>query len=226
MPLCEKILIFYKQLKIGRALPKGVKVLSPYQHKSTFELCESFYRKYYQDDRQRQRIVGINPGRFGGGLTGIPFTDPQKLELFCGISNELKKMPELSAEFIYNVIDAYGGLDLFYSQFYFNSVSPLGFTMEGKNLNYYDIPKLQTILKPFIVDCLEKQISFGLNPNTCFVLGEGRNFDYMKKLNQQFHFFKELIALPHPRFIMQCKRKKLMEYVELYVKTLGNNSRQ
>lgn len=201
-------------------MPDGVDVLNPYQNQGIFFLCEQFYKKYYSDTKNRNLIVGINPGRLGGGLTGIPFTDPHKLETFCGIPNSLKKKFELSAEFIYKVITAFGGPDLFYSRFYFSSVSPLGFTKEGKNLNYYDIPELQTTLKPFIIECLKKQLGFGIETETCFVLGEGKNFAYCQKLNQEYSFFKKLIPLPHPRFIMQYKRKSVEHFVEIYLKAL------
>jgi len=33
-----------------------------------------FYKKYYNDNNPRFLILGINPGRFGAGVTGIPFT--------------------------------------------------------------------------------------------------------------------------------------------------------
>ena len=37
------------------------------------------------------------------------------------------------------MIEGYGGPEKFYSKFYFGAISPLGFTMDGKNLNYYDV---------------------------------------------------------------------------------------
>ncbi len=39
----------------------------------------------------RYLILGINPGRFGGGITGIPFTDPIRLQNICGIENDFQK---------------------------------------------------------------------------------------------------------------------------------------
>jgi len=221
MFLAEKILLFFRRMGIRAKLPQGVEVLNPYQNTATFSICGQFYRKYYNDNRERALIMGINPGRLGGGLTGIPFTDPIKLQDVCNIPNSLKKKAELSADFIYSVISGFGGPEKFFSRFYFSSVSPLGFTMNGKNLNYYDIPKLQSALKPFIVDCLKEQSGFGLKTSTCFVLGEGKNYAYLKSLNEEFRFFKTLMPLPHPRFVMQYKRKKLKEYVQRYCETLN-----
>ena len=79
MFFADHVLNFYRSLKIKARLPKGIEVLYPYQDKTTFGLCETFYKKYYNDRDERIMIIGINPGRFGAGLTGIPFTDPVKL---------------------------------------------------------------------------------------------------------------------------------------------------
>ena len=156
----EKILDLFKHLKISATLPSEVVVLNPHKEKEVFKLCEEFYRKYYSDNHNRTLIIGINPGRFGGGLTGIPFTDPIKLETVCGIPNDLKKKRELSSDFIYQVIESLGGPALFYSRFYFSSVSPLGFTRKSKNLNYYDIPELQSAIMSFIKKSLMGQNQF------------------------------------------------------------------
>jgi hypothetical protein len=216
MPQAEKLLKFLRKLKITAELPADIQVLNPYRDQVTFGFCEKFYRKFYSDNKPRTLILGINPGRLGGGLTGIPFTDPVKLQEQCGITNELPKRAELSADFIHQVIESMGGLEKFYGQFYFSSVSPLGFIRDGKNLNYYDVPELQRVLKPFIITSLKQQLAFGLRTETCFVLGEGKNFDYVKSLNSAFNFFETVVPLPHPRFVMQYKRKKLQDYIALY----------
>jgi Domain of unknown function (DUF4918) len=169
-------------------------------------------------------IIGINPGRFGAGLTGIPFTDPIKLETICGIKNDLPKKAELSADFIYTMIHRYGGPALFYKDFYFTSVSPLGFTKAGKNLNYYDDKKLTERLLPFMVDCMQRQLTFGMNTRVAFCLGEGDNYKFLSRFNEQYHFFKNIIPLAHPRFIMQYKRKSLHHYVDNYITRLHQSS--
>ena len=161
MTIAEKIIAFYKSLSIDK-VPENIEVMNPFSDKDTFPITKAFYYKYYHDELPRTMILGINPGRFGGGVTGIPFTDPIKLEKECGITNELAKKPELSADFIYQMINAYGGPSVFYNRFYISAVSPLGFTKDGKNANYYDIKELQDGLHDFIVDCLQRQISFGM----------------------------------------------------------------
>ncbi|HTH56445.1 MAG TPA: uracil-DNA glycosylase family protein [Cyclobacteriaceae bacterium] len=215
MTLADQILSFQRKLRIKVQLPKGVDVMNPYRDKLSMAFCEQFYRKFYSDDKGRTMILGINPGRFGGGITGIPFTDPVKLEAL-GINNELAKKRELSADFIYAMIDSCGGPEKFYSQFYFGAVSPLGFVREDKNLNYYDIKGLPALLETFIVKCLKEQMAMGMHQKICFCLGEGENFKFIQHLNKRYRFFENIVALPHPRFIMQYRRKRLTEFIELY----------
>jgi Domain of unknown function (DUF4918) len=217
----DQVLVFFQQLRIKTSLPDGVEVLNPYKDAQVFELCRQFYKKYYDDHGERLLIVGINPGRLGAGLTGIPFTDPVKLQQYCGIKNTLPKKPELSADFIYAMIRAYGGPEKFYKRFYFASVSPLGFVKEGKNLNYYDIRELKTSLRKFIVDSLQKTLSFGINRDVCYCLGEGENFRFLSQLNDEMKYFRRIIPLSHPRFIMQYRRKKVADYIADYVSKLN-----
>lgn len=221
MTFADKVLVFYKKLSIDNRLPKAVEVLNPYQLESAFDLCTQFYKKYYSDNNKRYVILGINPGRFGGGITGIPFTDPVKLDIICGIKNDLPKKAELSADFIYAMITAYGGLQSFYSKYFFSSVSPLGFTQNGKNLNYYDTPELQKRLEPFIVKSINQLLELGLYRETAFCLGEGDNYKYLSRLNAQEKYFGSITPLAHPRFIMQYKRKHLENYIQDYLEKLS-----
>src|SRR5689334_20916158 len=109
----KKIISFYKNIRLDAELPAGVEAMNPYQDKTAFALCSRFYNTFYNDTNIRTMILGINPGRFGGGITGVPFTDPVKLDKL-GIVNDLKKKVELSADYIYTMIDAYGGAEKFY----------------------------------------------------------------------------------------------------------------
>jgi len=217
----DKILDFLTKLPDPGPLPKGVDVMNPFTDPRAFALVQRFYRKYYNDNTPRIAILGINPGRFGGGITGIPFTDPIKLEKYCGIENDYDKRGELSADFIYRMIEAYGGPEAFYGRFYISAVSPLGFVLNGKNMNYYDDAELERGLHTFIIQCLNTQLVFPLDRKRCFCLGEGKNFKYLVKLNRDHAFFDEIIPLPHPRFIMQYRRKRVEEYVRRYVDALN-----
>lgn len=181
--------------------------------------CTAFYKKFYNDNRQRYLLIGINPGRFGGGVTGLPFTDPVRLENDCGIKNGWQKKQELSSVFMYEMMAAYGGVKKFYRDIYISAVSPLGFVKEGKNLNYYDDKMLKQQIKPFVVSCMEQQLQFGLGREVCFCIGEGENLKYLSELNRQQGWFKNVEAVAHPRFIMQYKLKHKQDYIDKYLET-------
>jgi hypothetical protein len=216
----DQILSFLRSLNLSISLPPGVSVLNPYHNEVAFKLCQQFYSNYYNDQKMRRMIIGINPGRLGGGLTGIPFTDPVHLEKFCHIKNSLQKKSELSSTFIYEMISAFGGPEKFYSKFYFSSISPLGFTREERNLNYYDDLRLQKNLESFILSCMSKQLEFGIDRSVAYCLGEGENYKFLKQLNDLHHFFNKIIALAHPRYIMQYKSKRKTEYIQRYLDAL------
>jgi hypothetical protein len=185
------------------------------------DVCRKFYGRFYNDDRKRYVILGINPGRYGAGVTGIPFTDPIKLETLFGIPNDLPKKPELSAEFIHKMIASYGGYEKFFSGFFINSISPLGFVEGGKNLNYYDTPLLKKSLEPFIRKSIGSIIDLGVERQIVYCLGEGENFRFLQKMNIEHRWFDEIVPLAHPRFIMQYKRKHLTRYIADYLAKLG-----
>lgn len=204
-------------------LPPGVEWLNPLgeiqESKAIFQI---FLEKFYADNQPRQLILGINPGRFGGGITNVAFTDPLHLEKELGIANPFPKKAELSAYFVYKVVHAYGGPKRFYDRFFITSVCPFGFVKNGKNYNYYDEKPLQKAATPFIEYHLEAMIEGSLiSRDKCFCLGEGQNYAFLQKLNAQKGYFQEIIPLAHPRFIMQYKRKSVDLYVEKYLESLG-----
>jgi hypothetical protein len=218
----DSILTFLKDLRITSKLPKGIEVLDPYTDPQVFELCREFYSKYYNDNMPRTLLLGINPGRFGSGTTGVSFTDPIKLEKYCGIKNDLAKKPELSADFIYTMIEAYGGPKAFYAKYFVSAVSPLGFTFKGKNINYYDVAALDKAVTPFIIESINKLVDMGMSKEKCYCIGEDKNLKALTRLNTKHQWFNEIVPLPHPRFIMQYRRKKLAEYVDIYLTRLSS----
>jgi len=224
MTLAAKIIHQNLTLLRPSGLPSGIKTMNPYERKEVQEVVTTFYSKYFNDDSKRRLILGINPGRLGAGITGIPFTDPIRLSEVCGIANPFIQRPELSSVFIYEMINAYGGPTKFYRDYYFNSVSPLGLTLDGKNINYYDIPALQNALVPYIEENIKNLISLGLQTDFCFCLGEGKNYQFLSKLNDSNKFFDEIIPLSHPRFIMQYKLKTKETYIDSYLKSFSEHS--
>ena len=91
MTFADQVLSFYRDLEIKAPLPEGVVALNPYRDDESFSYCTKFYKKFFDDGDERTVILGINPGRHGGGITGIPFTDPVKLDQCCHIPNSLEK---------------------------------------------------------------------------------------------------------------------------------------
>lgn len=215
------ILNFLKNLKPQLKLGPGIGIMNPFSDAVAVQLAETFYHKYYNDQHPRKYIFGINPGRFGAGVTGVPFTDPIRLKDVCGIDSDLPKKAELSSLFVYAVIAAYGGPEAFYHDFYITAMSPLGFTKNGVNLNYYDDKELLKDSEPFILQCIREQLAtIATTQDVCYCLGEGTNYKIFQKLNAKHSFFKEIIPLPHPRWVMQYRRKKIDEFVKVYVEKL------
>src|SRR5262245_3679944 len=216
----ERVLAFHRDLALPKISAGGVKTLDPYRNPVTSALAARFYRKYYSDSKPRIFIFGINPGRFGAGMTGVPFTDPIRLQQTCGIENDLPKKQELSSVFIYKIIERWGGVEAFCQSFFFAAVSPVGFVRDGKNFNYYDDAKLLKSLQPFIIDSMRKQIEIGARRRVAILLGTGKNRFIFERLNQEHGFFQRVSVVEHPRFIMQYRLKRLDEYVERYHQAL------
>lgn len=216
----DNIINFYKTIRPPSSLPKGIDVLYPQKQKEVIALVEQFYKKYYSDNNQRTLLFGINPGRFGAGVTGINFTAPKQLKENCGIGHSLKMHSELSAEFIYEAIETYGGVEKFYKSFFITSISPLGYVRDGINLNYYDDKKLQEAVTPFVIDCINRQMQWNVNRNRCICVGGEKNFKFFLKLNNEHKWFKEIKPLAHPRFILQYRRKQKEDYLRMYIDTL------
>ena len=127
---------------------------------------------------------------------------------------------ELSAEFIYAMIREYGGTEKFYSKYFIGSVCPLGFTRNGKNLNYYDDIPLLKFIEPFIVENINQLISYHTSTEKIFCIGGEKNYKYLLGLNTTHKWFGEIIPLPHPRFIMQYRRKQLSQFIQEYLQLI------
>jgi len=221
--LAEKIISFYSDLDLPVKLPPGISVLNPFRdNPEILSIAGKFYHKFYSDQNKRHLILGINPGRFGAGVTGIPFTDTIRLTEKCGITFAGLKTYETSSVFVYDMIDEYGGSEKFYSRFFVSAVSPLGFTKKGKNgrelnYNYYDSRELAVSVHDFIINNLKKQLEFGIFRSICFCLGTGKNFRFLSEINMKHGFFEKIEPLEHPRFIMQYRSREKGTYINKYL---------
>lgn len=191
--------------------------LDPFATAEANRCADAFYRAFYHDYEPRLFIFGVNPGRFGAGVTGVPLTDGYALAHGCGIPNTLPPRRELSAEFFHRVVAAWGGAAELFGQIYVTSVCPLGLLRDGKNFNYYDDPAVLRELEPFLIDAIRRQRAFGARP-AAVVLGSGENLRVLTRLNAAHGLFDALHALPHPRFVMQYRRTQVDEFVAEYVR--------
>lgn len=198
------------------AVPAGVEVMNPYTDARIRRYLRDFLQRYFNDNEPRVLVFGINPGRFGAGITGITFTDPVALADLCGIPNDLPRRRELSSIFVYKFIERLGGVRRFYRRFFLTAASPLGFTRRGRNLNYYDDAQLARAVTPFITRSIERQIALGGRRDHAIVLGKGANMNFMRRLNVEHGFFQEIHALEHPRAIMQYRRRQVEHYLGRY----------
>lgn len=227
MTFAEQVNAFNRNLRFTSPLPEGIRVMNPFvENPQALEASAAFYRKYYNDERPRGLILGINPGRFGAGLTGVPFTDPKRLRERCGI--EAYTGPpahEPSSVFVYEVIRQYGGEERFFGDWYVTSICPLGFTAPGKsgrevNFNYYDRQDLQAAAKGFMLEALRRQLDFKIRRAVCFCMGTGKNAAFVGALNREYGFFERVVPLEHPRYVIQYKSKNMQFYVDKYLQAL------
>ncbi|MEO8069378.1 MAG: uracil-DNA glycosylase family protein [Flavobacteriales bacterium] len=210
-------------------LPDGVGVLDPFNGDHAGEvrrIVGEFHRKFFGDDRPRALMLGINPGRLGAGSTGLCFTDTKRCESELGIPVNGIRTHEPSSDFFYRMIHAAGGANSFYSRVYVSAVCPLGFVRNGPlgkpvNLNYYDDAALRTAITPFAVQWLRSLIACGMKTDRVLCIGTGKNLKFLERINADHGFFDRIVALEHPRFIMQYKAKRIGAYVEKYIEALA-----
>lgn len=211
---------FLSNVTVGVELPADVQVLRPYTDPEVRRVLRLMCRKYYAGGHPRVGVWGINPGRFGAGVTGLSFTDPWAVAHDLGIPTTLEGRRELSAEFISRVIAAYGGAQKFYRDVYMSALCPLGFTRHDVNINFYDDAQLAKTIRPKIIEWMSQALDAGVRRDVTIVLGAGKLRSYMEKHIRTDVGLAEVVYLDHPRYIMQYRRRDVEAYVELYVETI------
>ncbi len=219
MNFANKAINYFLRLQKPAGLPSGIEIRNPYKQKQIVQIVKKFYAKFFNDNNKRLFVLGINPGRFGGGLTGIAFTDPVALREQCEINNDLGIQKELSSKFIYRMIDKFGGAKKFYSKVFVSSLYPLALIKDGKNFNYYDTNDLAASMRNEIVNSVKSQIEFGARRDKVLILGK-KNADYFSVINNECNFFENIVVLEHPRYIMQYRLKKIDSYITKYLSAL------
>lgn len=228
----DKVLVFNKTLsKVTIPLPEGFKIVNPFngsQKDLVNNVTEVFYKKYYNDKKKRKMILGSSPARKGSAVIGVPFEDATHLQNETGIFIDNFYINKSSSNFLFEVMNNYGGINKFYSDFYMNFVCPLGIAKinnNGKetNINYYENKTLENSLYDFIVNSIKTQVDFGIDNSVCYCIGSGENYKFLKKLNDEYKLFEKIIPLEHPRFIMQYNKNRKDEFIEKYIEALKNN---
>lgn len=216
----DRVAAFLTSLRFDVPLPDGFAVMDPYRNADVVDVVQQFCRRYYTGDHLRLPVWGINPGRFGAGVTGLSFTDPYALRHDLDLATTIEGRREPSAEFVYKVVQAYGGPQAYYHDVYMSALSPLGFTKGGVNINFYDHPGLQRDIVPFVVDCMRRQTEMGLRADVCVVLGTGKLKTFMETHIRPVLGYAEVAYLEHPRYVIQYRRRFMDDYVRTYVDTI------
>ena len=100
------------------------KSIENHNKKQINEITNRFYNKYYNDNNTRRLILGSSPARRGTAVTGIPFEDADQLQIITGVFIDSFYINKSSSNFLYDVIEIYGGREKFYSKFYMNFICP------------------------------------------------------------------------------------------------------
>ncbi len=216
----DKATKYFLRLESPTDLPENINTINPYNIPEVQRVVRKFFNKYFNDPENRMFVFGINPGRFGGGLTGIAFTDPVALREDCGINNNLGTRKELSSKFIYGLINEFGGVQKFFNRIYLTALYPLAIIKDGKNYNYYDKPALYRALKKHIEQSIEEQLILGARKDIVISLGK-KNAKYLQEINNEHGFFNEIRVLDHPRYIMQYRLKQMNKYIIDYLSAMS-----
>jgi hypothetical protein len=216
----DRAISFYEKLANQANLPSGISAMNPYESPEVQRIGREFYGTFFNDTRPRIFMVGINPGRFGAGLTGLSFTAPNELKTHCGIQSTLPPTSEVSSRFIYRIITELGGPSAFYSRFFLTSLYPLALVKNGKNYNVYEDATTVKTLWPDIARFVRQQLAFGCDRRVAICLGR-KNETFLKRLNAEQKFFDQIITLDHPRYILQYQTKAVDEYVKQYMDALA-----
>lgn len=228
----DKILDFYDYISSNDVfLPSNYKLINPFlgdEKDRVRAITKSFYSKYYSDNHPRKMILGSSPARRGSAVLGVPFEEYSHLLEITGIKISNFYVSKNSSDFLAEVIKLYGGYDKFYYDFYLNFVCPLGIAYINedesiRNSNYYENKRLQESLYSFMVDSIKKQIDMGIDTSVCYSIGSGENYKFLLELNKKYNFFKKIVPLPHPRFIMQYNKKDKDKYIKMYLDVLKNS---
>lgn len=189
---------------------KGIGILSAF--KGNKEYIIEFHKKYIEPNNPKIVICGINPGRLGAGLTGIPFVDFKSLqELLPNVTNANS---EKSSRFFYSIIQEFGA-DKFYKNFHVTNLSWLGFynIKSGRNVNYDILP---TPIAIFILEKFVEEMNL-VKPEIIVPLGNIVNFELINLVKKGRISAKIGNRLNHPAAI-RAKKEEYLTALHQYLK--------
>jgi hypothetical protein len=177
-----------------------------------------FHKKYIEPNSPKIVICGINPGRNGAGLTGIPFID------FESLSNMLPGIKEndweQSAKFFFSVVQGFG-IEIFYKNFHVTNISWFGFSRidKSKNVNYFE-KDISTEIAIYLIDKFVEEMDL-INPDYIIplsktVLYELENLKKQKKIRAEIG-----TCLNHPSWVVAYRRKDLSTWRQKYIDTFS-----
>ena len=200
------------------------RIINPYKenYEQINQITTKFYNRFYSDNKKRRLILGSNPARRASAITGVPYEDAAHLQKETGIFIDNFYINKSSSNFLYDVIEKYGGCQKFYSDFYMNFVFPLGIAKISSkgtesNANYYEIKNYEKIFNDYIINSIKEILKFNIDTSVCYSIGSGQNYEYLLKINKEYKFFDRIIPLEHPRFIMQYNSKNKDDYLKKYL---------
>ena len=216
--IAQEYFYFYKTFKerYSETLERNVKILSDFLDNK--DNIINFHKKYVEPNSPRVVICGINPGRNGAGLTGIPFID------FESLSNMLpdiqKKDWEQSAKFFFSVIQEFG-IEEFYKNFHVTNISWFGFSRidKPKNVNYFE-KDIFTEIAIYLIDKFVEEMEL-INPDYIIPLSKTVKYE-LEKLKKQGKIRAEIgTCINHPSWVVTYRRKDLSIWRQKYIDTLS-----
>lgn len=189
----------------------GISMLEGYLDQS--DIMDAFCEKFYSNKIPKIVICGINPGRLGAGLTGVPFFDFASLsKIFPSI---LRKDTENTAQFFFKVIEKIG-VERFFNYFYITNVSSVGYSKGKSNFNF---DKLPDNLRSIVFSNFAEEIEL-IKPVKIIALGDAAFNGVESALGKNSY---RLEKLKHPSWIMQYKRNEISFWVQAYADALSKS---
>ena len=176
-----------------------------------------FHKIYVEPNSPKVVICGINPGRNGAGLTGIPFID------FASLSKMLPDIKENdwepSAKFFFSVIQKFE-IEAFYRNFHVTNISWFGFSRidKQKNVNYFE-KDISTEIAIYLIDKFVEEMEH-INPDYIIPLSKPVLYELESLKKQNKIRAKIGIRLNHPSWVTTYCSNDLSTWRQKYVDTL------